>query len=141
MVKLTHSERIDTRIAQILHAADAYIDFMVAIREEFPFDIKLNFKGEDNVNISTNKDSLTRAVYVILINLMIILMRRSKKLNFTNAYIWFCLARKFKPELRREVRRDALDSLIEDEWIGICRTEILRKGSPNDFNEICGLLR
>jgi hypothetical protein len=85
MDKLTHSERIDTRIAPILHAADAYIDFMVAIREEFPFDIKLNFRGEDNV--STNKDSLTRAVYVILVNFILILMRRSRKVNFTNAYI------------------------------------------------------
>jgi Holliday junction resolvasome RuvABC ATP-dependent DNA helicase subunit len=141
---MTQTQRgdIDSRMAPILRATDAYIDFIATMKNNFPINLEFDLTGD--LDSSSRKTDVSYAVYISLYNFAVAVVRWSGTLTFKNTYILFTIMRKTnKGTLDIDhLPSIVIDQFIENDFRKIGYDAISSKPPALDqFNEVYGLLQ
>jgi hypothetical protein len=140
LTPMRHSEmtRIDDEIAPILHAADAYIEFIMMMKRAFPM-IEMEVKYKDTGNaaeIDDTKDVIA-LVYTMMQKFFIKIVSSTKNLNFSNTYVFFLLMdRSGLPN----VPETLMERFIEEDLKNILKSLLVPKQQALNFGDECVLL-
>jgi AAA+ superfamily predicted ATPase len=129
----TRRAQIDVRIAPMLHAADAYNDFIIAIQHDFPIEM------DGKTYSSHDRAAVTKAIYCIMYNFVQIIVRWVGNTNYQDTYLLFLLLQKSGTKMPNvtTLSPDSFDLYIEKYLKNSYNDEILSKTLSLDFSEVC----